>query len=331
MEEKDFTIESLIKSLPNLVLDPNDFNKTRVIGSGGFARVYEAQMISNGEIIAYKEMSMNSHDKDKISAFCHEIYTLGKYKIPFAPELIGFVPKEPYAIVTTLVPGGELNKRIWRPDLEEEEDNIDDLFDEDLTPEELEMLRQNLQNNKFCPLSPTDKTRIAMCTAYSLAHLHKNNIIHLDLKASNILLQEDNTPCIIDYGNCKYPFEVNKKNTVGSFQWMAPELYSDSCYDKKVDVYAFSLILYEMLTEKQAYDSIPPVKLLKYVCDGKRMEIPDDSPKELRRLINQCWDSDPKKRPNFEEIYLMFSHGEVYFHGTDEVQIVSMAKNLKPI
>ncbi|KAG5068145.1 hypothetical protein JHK85_000522 [Glycine max] len=89
----------------------------------------------------------------------------------------------------------------------------------------------------------------------------------------------------------------------GSYRYMAPEVFKHRRYDKKVDVFSFAMILYEMLEGEPPFSNYEPYDGAKYVAEGHRPSfrgkgyIP-----ELRELTEQCWDADMKQRPSFIEI-----------------------------
>jgi len=88
---------------------------------------------------------------------------------------------------------------------------------------------------------------------------------------------------------------------VGSPAYAAPEL-QDSDHDNKVDVFSFGVILWQIHTRLPLWPNTNSIwDILENVRAGKRMEIPKHSPFE--QLISRCWEQDPKKRPNFKEVY----------------------------
>ncbi|CAG8733050.1 12273_t:CDS:2 [Rhizophagus irregularis] len=70
------------------------------------------------------------------------------------------------------------------------------------------------------------------------------------------------------------------------------------------DIYSFGIIMYTFAAGKRPwYNRAHNISLAKDICDGKRLEIPGDTPDFYAKLMKQCWDNDPDKRPNATELY----------------------------
>lgn len=83
-----------------------------------------------------------------------------------------------------------------------------------------------------------------------MAYLHGRNIIHCDLKSSNILIDENNKIKISDFGLSQFIKNKteNKFKKIGTPQWMAPEVIKDHVYDFSSDVFSFGMIIWELAT-----------------------------------------------------------------------------------
>ncbi|XXG77413.1 hypothetical protein AAC387_Pa08g1570 [Persea americana] len=89
----------------------------------------------------------------------------------------------------------------------------------------------------------------------------------------------------------------------GTYRWMAPEMIKHKVYGRKVDVYSFGLVLWEMVTGTIPYEEMTPIQAAFAVVNkNSRPVIPTDCPASLRALIEQCWSLDPEKRPEFWQI-----------------------------
>ena len=144
---------------------------------------------------------------------------------------------------------------------------------------------------------------------YGLAHimefLHSNEVIHGNLKPSNILLDEEHRPYISDFGS-KHILSMDDKALTNRhffcIYYAAHELCTGGNYDKKIDVYAFGVILYEIVTGRFAYRNLSPTQFLKIITENKRETIPNTVTAFAKDLIEKCWASHPDDRPSFEEI-----------------------------
>ncbi|KAF7828025.1 integrin-linked protein kinase 1-like [Senna tora] len=162
-------------------------------------------------------------------------------------------------------------------------------------------------------LSPATAINFALDMARGMAYLHNepNVIIHRDLKPRNVLLVNSSADHLKvgDFGLSKL-IKVQNSHDVykmtgetGSYRYMAPEVFKHRRYDKKVDVFSFAMILYEMLEGEPPFASYEPYDGAKYVADGHRPTIRAKGYlPELRELTVQCWDADMNQRPSFLEI-----------------------------
>ena len=137
--------------------------------------------------------------------------------------------------------------------------------------------------------------------------LHKNNILHLDLKPDNLLvnsLYADSSCCvkITDFGTSRFTQKLNKEKGLGTPLYLSPESYRD-IYTQKNDVYSFAITAWELFYAEEPYKDFKSLFEIKnYVCDGKRLEIDDTMPQEWASVIENCWKQEPESRPDFNRI-----------------------------
>jgi serine/threonine protein kinase len=105
---------------------------------------------------------------------------------------------------------------------------------------------------------------------------------------------------------------------VGTLQWMAPELMSGSTnYTSKVDVYAFGMLLFEIMCREPPFVDFDKGELRALVTKGVRPEVPPDVPRFYIRMSESCWDSDPSLRPDFDSLILdLQEYGQLKFSST---------------
>lgn len=184
---------------------------------------------------------------------------------------------------------------------------------------------------------------LEMCIklADGLAHMHKSEIIHRDLKSANILRRnEDGAPIIIDLGlgsnvqkaeSKKNTFEMTNKvmmtnNPKGTLLWMAPEMMTDNSWNDRTDVYAFGVIMWEIFSGQVpflcgktnvtdgSYQStvirglkeleLSPTVLMMRIVAGERPSLKELSGVEgwVKELINACWNAKISERPSMSMV-----------------------------
>lgn len=157
-------------------------------------------------------------------------------------------------------------------------------------------------------LTWSQKEKIAADVAIGLDFLHKHKILHRDIKSMNVLIKEDLTAKISDYGLATVKKDTMSSTTansaVGTIPWMAPELFKKKpMYSEESDIYSYGLVLWEMATHRLPFsDCDSPGVLINEILNGDPESIPEATPPTFAKLINDCRDKDPKKRPTISLI-----------------------------
>ena len=159
----------------------------------------------------------------------------------------------------------------------------------------------------------TARQIILVGVARGMMYLHQHNVIHRDLKPDNVLLDSNLRPRITDFGLSKF-FQAGHSKTqsqaCGTPVYKAPEIItSGNKYDTKADVYAFGILMFEVLQEKPPYPLYSDGQLTEFQLNEKvvnedyRPEFTEPIKLSHKQLIEQCWAKDPNQRPTFEEIF----------------------------
>lgn len=152
---------------------------------------------------------------------------------------------------------------------------------------------------------PLDKLiKMALDIAHGMEYIHSQGVIHRDLKPENILINQDFKLKIADFGiGCEEAYCDFLADDPGTYRWMAPEMIKRKAYGRKVDVYGFGLILWEMVAGTIPYKDMTPIQAaFAVVHKNLRPSIPADCAPAMKALIEQCWSSHPEKRPEFWQV-----------------------------
>lgn len=267
--------------LAPFVIKPSNYEKIRALGKGSYGSVNLVKNIDTNEKLAMKTITVDSSfSDDDIQSLYREIEIMAESKHPCVLNLKGFsLPDKKTRYASILIPfmtNGSL---------------------EDL----LEKAKSKPKNLTF-----SRKLIILYGVAAGMQYLHRIKVLHRDLKPGNILLNDDYEPVIGDFGFSKFAETkeaMRMSMTGGTPLYMAPELYDNYTYGFKVDVYAFGMMAYELLTGIEPFHDVKnPAGIPQKVLKGTRPNIPSFIQKPFKELITSCWAQDPDDRPNFDEI-----------------------------
>ncbi|XP_056624561.1 LOW QUALITY PROTEIN: serine/threonine-protein kinase Nek9 [Triplophysa dalaica] len=140
----------------------------------------------------------------------------------------------------------------------------------------------------------------------AVAHIHKAGILHRDIKTLNIFLTKTNLIKLGDYGLAKkLDSQYSMAETcVGTPYYMSPELCQGVKYNFKSDIWAMGCVLFELLALTRTFDATNALNLCVKIVQGNwTMEINSDIySSDLIKLVYECLDQDPEKRPTAEEV-----------------------------
>jgi len=145
--------------------------------------------------------------------------------------------------------------------------------------------------------------------AKGLRHLHKQDVIHRDIAARNILLKEDMTPMVSDFGLSRAI--VTTDDTYAStgqdflpLKWMAPEAIKNHQYSTLTDIWSFGIVIWEIITcGETPHAGTDSVEATIQIRDNfLTPPVPPDTDPTLAVLMKQCWYKDPDMRPTAKDI-----------------------------
>lgn len=124
--------------------------------------------------------------------------------------------------------------------------------------------------NKKEPYSLSTETilRLALDISRGMEYLHSQGVIHRDLKSNNLLLNDEMRVKVADFGtSCLETQCLETKGNMGTYRWTAPEMIKEKPYTRKVDVYSFGIVLWELTTALLPFQGMTPVQAAFAVAD----------------------------------------------------------------
>lgn len=279
-----------------------DFHPDKMVGQGGYSEVYRGDM-SDGNLIAVKRLAKDNTNPNKEKEFLVELGIISHVSHPNTATVIGYCVENGLYLILQFSPNGNLFTA--------------------------------LHGNTSKSLEWAVRYRIVLGIARGLHYLHKcckHRIIHRDIKASNVLLGSDYEPQITDFGLAKWiPSKCNNNNNnnnhailpiEGTFGYLAPEYFMHGIVDEKTDVFAFGILLLEIVTGRRPIDSSKQSLLLWAMplmeC-GKISELVDsrlsgkydeDQVRKVVLIASCCVRQSSTWRPSMTEVLELLANGQ---------------------
>ncbi|CAK8566906.1 unnamed protein product [Lathyrus sativus] len=280
-------------SYDELAAASDNFSMANKIGQGGFGSVYYAEL--RGEKAAIKKMDMQATKE-----FLAELNVLTRVHHLNLVRLIGYSIEGSLFLVYEYIENGNLS--------------------------------QHLRGSGRDPLPWATRVQIALDSARGLEYIHEHTVpvyIHRDIKPANILIDKNFRGKVADFGLTKLT-EVGSSSLptgrlVGTFGYMPPEYAQYGDVSPKVDVYAFGVVLYEIISAKEAIvktsESVAadskglvsmfegvlsqpdPTEDLRKIVDPRLGDnYPVDSVRKMAQLAKACTQENPQLRPSMRSI-----------------------------
>uniref|UniRef100_A0A7N0TMT3 Protein kinase domain-containing protein n=1 Tax=Kalanchoe fedtschenkoi TaxID=63787 RepID=A0A7N0TMT3_KALFE len=147
--------------------------------------------------------------------------------------------------------------------------------------------------------------QLALDLARGLSYLHSKKIVHRDVKTENMLLNAQRTLKIADFGVARVEAQNPRDMTgsTGTFGYMAPEVLDGKPYNRKCDVYSFGICLWEIYCCDMPYPNLSfPETSSAVVAQHLRPDVPRCCPNAFASIMKTCWETNPDKRPDMEEV-----------------------------
>ncbi len=258
------------------------YNVTEKLGAGGMGEVYRATDTKLNRDVALKVLpEVFANDAQRMARFSREAQVLASLNHPNIASIYGLEESGGVrCLVLELVEGPTLAERIAAG-----------------------------------PLRTEEALNIARQIAEALEAAHEKGIIHRDLKPANVKVTPEGTVKVLDFGLAKAleddpsSIDISESPTLsvaatqagvilGTAAYMSPEQARGQAVDKRADIWAFGVVLYEMLTGKRTFqgETISDTLAAVLRADVDWVALPADTPASIRRLLRRCLTRDRKQR-----------------------------------
>ena len=265
------------------------------LGAGGMGEVFRGRDTKLNRDVAIKILpDVFAHDSERVARFTREAQTLASLNHPNIAQIYGVIdedqPAHVHALVMELVEGEDLSTIIARG-----------------------------------ALPAAEALPIAKQIAEALEAAHEQGVVHRDLKPANVKVRADGTVKVLDFGLAKALAPEGASATadamnsptltarlrqgygeagtqmgmiIGTAAYMAPEQARGKTVDRRADIWAFGVVLYEMLTGRRAFPGDDVSELLASVLKSEPdwSAVPGATPPSVRRLLRRCLEKDPRRR-----------------------------------
>eukprot|EP01018_Ginkgo_biloba_P027004 Gb_21363 [translate_table: standard] len=291
----------------------NGFNEANLLGVGSFGAVYKA-IFRDGRMAAVKVLNLQNEEAHK--SFSTECKALGRVRHRNLVKIITSCSNLEFkALVLEFMPSGSLEKHLYR-------DNV-------------------------CELNLRERVKIAIDIAHAMEYLHHHSpvqVVHCDLKPANVLLDENMTARVGDFGIARitcansmdlYTSTIKVKGSIG---YIAPEYGQGGMVSAKGDVYSYGILLLEMLTRRPPTNDMFseglnlqkwvnmgfPERMVEVVDECLLTNVSDDEQDKIYECVREmmgvglaCTKEIPQQRPQMTDVVrALESIGEAFVGST---------------
>uniref|UniRef100_A0AAQ4RVT3 Receptor protein-tyrosine kinase n=1 Tax=Gasterosteus aculeatus aculeatus TaxID=481459 RepID=A0AAQ4RVT3_GASAC len=259
------------------ILKPSELRQIKLLGSGVFGSVHKGIWIPEGDTVKLPVAIKTIHDRTKRQTFhqmTDHMVTIGSMNHINVVRTLGICPGTSLQLVTQLSSQGSL----------------------------LEHVRNS--KNK---LSPQRLLNWCVQIAKGMYYLEENKMVHRNLAARNVLLKNNYTVQISDYGIADLLYPDDKKyfyNEVKTpIKWMALESILFRRYTHQSDVWSYGVTVWEMMSNgAEPYTAMRPQEVPDLLEKGERLSQPQICTIDVYMVMVKCWMIDENVRPTFKEL-----------------------------
>ncbi|DBA05400.1 TPA: hypothetical protein N0F65_007562 [Lagenidium giganteum] len=255
----------------------DDYRVLARVGKGAYGDVYLGQVVATGEQVCMKEVDLEFLTPAERTNCLSEVEFLRS--LPAHRNILAFhdafwaSPDKSLMLVTEYADDGDLDRYLHK------------------------------RHSHGLPVP--EALKIFHQIALGVEFLHRQHILHRDLKTKNVFLFADGRVVVGDFGTCKVLSSTRgdpASTLIGSPLYMSPETLEGVNYGFEADIWALGCVLYELLTGKAAFAAASYPAVVYKITQGSPEPLQSTIEAPLRALIDQMLDKDRKKRPSMAQI-----------------------------
>lgn len=285
--QENLTDPFLIGEYGNII----QWKAIKILSEGNISCIYKSLDLNDGKIIAVKRFNFSNLCDKAFESYNNEIMMLKNISNPNIVKYLGSeIDNRQLYIYLEYMTGGSLRNLI----------------------------------NKVGPLNNTIIKKYLIQIINAIDYIHSKRIIHKDIKASNILIDNNGIIKLSDFGISSYLSNSNSNSNYinsidfqsqseheilsclkGTIPWMAPEVINTNKYSKKSDIWSLGCVILEMVTGDIPWyekDSNYIQIMLKISNQNEKIQIPNHIDNDLKTIIKDCLERNPIDRPKISAL-----------------------------
>lgn len=251
------------------------YRKVKIVGKGSFGHAVLVQSVVDRKLYIMKIIDVSRMERKQKEEALNEVHVLKAMRHPYIVTYReSFMDKRCLCIVMDYADGGDMYGKI----------------------------ANQKKTGKGFPENMILDWFVQICLA--IKHMHDRKILHRDLKTQNVFLTSKGEVKIGDFGISRvlqHTYDC-AQTAIGTPYYLSPEICQEKPYNQKSDIWSLGCILYEMVTLRHAFDASSMKGLVVKILRGTYPSIPSCYSQNLRDLIDEMLEKDPKKRPSVKKI-----------------------------